>query len=86
MMGVSDTTWSRFEQGALPLPQELVHRVEECFEIPPGYLHRCGHHLSQHFQGAAGTAAWRFRKTKEALAGSEAGTNPTAKESRLARK
>lgn len=85
-MGVSDTTWSRFEQGTLPIPQELVRRVEECFEIPFGYLHSCGAHLSQHFQGVAGTAAWRFRKTKEMLEGPGTGARPTTQANRLSAK
>ena len=67
-LGLSDTTWSRFEQGTLPIPEEMLPSLEQHLEIPPGYLHASGSRLSNHFLGATGTAAWRFRKTGEALA------------------
>lgn len=66
-MGLSDTTWSRFEQGSLPLPGEILGALELLLQIPPGSLHASGIRLSSHFLGTTGTAAWRFRKADEAF-------------------
>lgn len=65
--GLSNTTWSRFEQGTLALPPELIPQLEEWLEIPTGFLLRTGEGLSLRHAGSTGTAAWRFRKAKEAI-------------------
>lgn len=65
--GLSDTTWSRFEQGVLPLPGHLVENVETWLDVPPGYLTQAGSRIAEHFQDETGTAAWRFRKAGEMI-------------------
>lgn len=72
-LGVSDTTWSRFEQGSLPLPPELRDAVEDRMETPRGWLEAWGARLAGEHGIAPGTAAWRFRKAEEALADALAG-------------
>lgn len=65
--GISDTTWSRFEKGSAALPQELMVRLEEWLKTPPGFIPQTGERLSLRYEGNTGTAAWRFRKAKEAI-------------------
>lgn len=65
--GLSDTTWSRFEQGSIPLPEHLVGEVESWLDVPQGFLRQIGSRIAEHFRGETGTAAWRFRKAGEMI-------------------
>jgi len=67
-LGVSDTTWSRFEQGSLALPPELRDAVEDRLETSRGWLEASGARLARDHGLVSGTAAWRFRKAEEAIA------------------
>lgn len=57
----SDTTWSRYEQGTLPLPTALASSAESWLQVPPGFIQDAGVRICQDFQNTPGTAAWRFR-------------------------
>jgi len=65
--GLSDTTWSRFEKGSSALPPDLIPMLEEWLEIPAGFIPQTGERLSLLHAGSTGTAAWRFRRAKEAI-------------------
>jgi len=60
-LGVSDSTWSRFEQGTLPVPPEALTFVEDLLGAPHGSLRARADLLSEHYRGATGTSAWRHR-------------------------
>lgn len=65
-IGVSDSTWSRFEQGNMPIPSELLTRLERMLEIPEGSLATQADQLAAYFRGAIGTGSWR-RQVAERL-------------------
>lgn len=65
-VGVSDSTWSRFEQGNMPIPVELLTRLEGLLDIPEGSLTTQATQLARHFRGAIGTGSWR-RQVAERL-------------------
>ena len=66
-LGLSDTTWSRFEQGTLPIPAELIPKLEVQMGMVPGFFVAFGDQLANHFHTIVGTPTWRYRKAEEAL-------------------
>lgn len=65
-IGVSDSTWSRFEQGNMPIPVDLLHRLEQMLDIREGSLATQADQLATHYRGAIGTSTWR-RQVAERL-------------------
>lgn len=65
-IGVSDSTWSRFEQGNMPIPVDLLLRLERLLDIPEGSLAAQSEQLVKHYRGAIGTTTWR-RQVAERL-------------------
>lgn len=66
-LGWSDTTWSRYEQGAHTLPPHLIQTLEGLLGLEPCALEATSRRLAQRHEGFTGTSAWRFRTTEKIL-------------------
>lgn len=66
-LGVSDSTWSRLEQGTQILEATPLAEAERCLGVELGTTARWGEWLARIHGETTGTSAWRFRRAEELI-------------------
>lgn len=66
-LGVSDSTWSRLEQGSLALEPTPMEQAERFLGLEHGSAARWGEWLAKMHGQRTGTSAWRFRRAEELI-------------------
>lgn len=66
-LGVSDSTWSRLEQGAHALDPAPLAQAEEFLGLARGTSELLGAWLAGLHGEKTGTSAWRFRRAEELI-------------------
>lgn len=66
-LGVSDSTWSRMEQGGHALDSAPIALAEQVLGLEPGATDQWGEWLARIHGETTGTSAWRFRRAAELI-------------------
>lgn len=66
-LGVSDSTWSRLEQGTVALEADPLALAEDCLGVERGSSLHWGILLASLHGERTGTSAWRFRRAEELI-------------------
>lgn len=66
-LGVSDSTWSRLEQGTLALETIPLAQAETFLGLERGASEQWGRWLAQIHGGRTGTSTWRYRRAQELI-------------------
>lgn len=66
-LGVSDSTWSRLEQGALALEPVHLAQAEQFLGLENGASEQWGLWLAHLHGSQTGTTTWRYRRAQELI-------------------